>query len=1002
WSSKLDPEETHAILNRYFEVADEIVASFGGRVDKHIGDAVMAVFGAPVAHGNDAERAVRAALEIHKVLTTFEPPMTAHIGVANGVVVASRTGSETHREYTVTGNSVNLASRLQNLAKDGQTLVSESIKHSLESKFDWEDMGDTTIKGLDRAVAVSRVIGLARTGAGRVDSDIVGRVNELAQLKSILQSMKSGGGSVIQLRGEPGIGKSRLTAEFRHRARDEGFAAHVGQVLDFGTAKGRGAIAAIVRSLLGVQQREDDVAGSEAVQRARDTDQIGEDDRAFVCDLIDLPVPADSRSIFDAMGEEDRNSGKRTAFVKLATEAADRAPLLVVVEDIHWADAGTLLLLARLAKATVEAPILLLMTTRIEGDPIDYGWRADAHGARITTMDLSPLSDAEAAEYAARQFDVAEGLIRASIKRAAGNPLFLEQLLRSANEIDQETLPGTVQSIVQSRVDALKVEDRHALQAAAVMGQRFSPEAVRFILGAEHYACDSLVAHFLIRRAGDDFMFTHALVRDGVYSSLIGPRRKELHSRAAEWFGEGDLTLRAEHLERAGDKRAAGAFAAAAKAEVRAYHIDKALTLTEDGIGCAEGADWHVLACLRGDLLRGLGSIDASIEAFNKVREAATDDVARCQALIGLGEGMRASGQMDEAMALTDQALTIVGDDNPEIEAEIHHLRGNLFFPAGDVANCLAEHEAALREARRAQSPQWEARALGGLGDVSYLAARMRTACEYFKECVALSQDLGLGRTEVANRHMIGWTRIYLNEYAAAQDDGEASLDLAMRSGQRRSALLSRQLLALLLNDSHRHEEALEQAELALEMAAQLGHGNFEAQALAQRAQALAGLGRIEDARAGIDQTIAMLRDVGMNFLGPWALTTRGILAADQKSRAADFAEAESILAAGCVSHNYFWCYRQRMEAALANSAWDEAEVFATKLEDYAKGEPLPWSDLLVAGTRAVARAGRGERTDALSRELHDLLSQASGSGFAALVGHLEAAAVGMPERAAS
>ncbi len=646
WSSTLDPEETHALLNRYFEAADEIVRSFGGRVDKHIGDAVMAVFGAPVSHGNDSERAVRAALEIHDVLKTFEPPLSAHIGIANGVVVASRTGSDTHREYTVTGNSVNLAARLQDLAGHGESLASASVRNALAGIFGWEPKGETAIKGLDETVAVWRVVGISDAGSNRLRQSFVGRSAELDQFDSALRTCSDiGTGSAIRLRGEPGIGKSRLVEAFRDLSDAAGFKNHVGLVLDFGTARGHDAVGAIVRSFFDIDGPADEKTRREAALASVREGLISDVELVHFNDLLDIPQPPELRSIYDAMDQSDRTRGRQAALVHLAQGVARRSPVLIAVEDIHWADSGTLAHLADLAAGTASAPILLVMTTRIEGDPIDGNWRARAHGARLTTIDLAPLTTAEASELAQSEFDVAPEHVRTCIERAAGNPLFLEQLLRSANELDQETLPGTVQSIVQSRIDALAPEDRRALQAASILGQRFSMAAVCFLLGDTNYSSSHLVEHFLIRPAGDDYMFTHALVRDGVYSSLITARRKELHGRAADWFADRDLTLRAEHLGRIGDEKAASAYAAAARAEAQAYHIDRALALTEEGLKLADGVDRHDLASLRGDLLRGLGSIDLSIASFREARSAAVDNLGEVRALIGLAQGMRASGQ---------------------------------------------------------------------------------------------------------------------------------------------------------------------------------------------------------------------------------------------------------------------------------------------------------------------------------------------------------------------
>jgi len=334
-------------------------------------------------------------------------------------------------------------------------------------------------------------------------------------------------------------------------------------------------------------------------------------------------------------------------------------------------------------------------------------------------------------------------------------------------------------------------------------------------------------------------------------------------------------------------------------------------------------------------------------------------------------------------MEQANLAKTLVTEDRPLLQAEIHHLLGNLYFPAADIANCLKEHEAAIHYSRLAKSPEWEARALSGLGDASYLAGRMQTSNDHFRKCVALSQDLGLGRTEVANRHMVGWTRIYLNELAEAKADGEVAVDMAHRAGQTRSELLSYLMLSTALVDLGSYDEALAMAETSVELARRLEHSYFLVNGLSKKAEVLMHTGRREAARNLLDECIDLLSDAGWIFNGPKVLCLRGIVADTDDERATYYARADRILAEGCVSHNYFWSYRDRLEAALEAGNWEGATDFADRLENYALGEPLPWSTLFVAVARVACRAGQGERNAELVAEISDLQRQVKQAGFA-------------------
>ena len=257
-SNELDAEEVHVLLGGFFDRVDRIIKEHGGHIDKHIGDCVMAIFGAPIAHGNDTERAVRAALVIREAFPELSAglgrPVTVHIGIAGGQVVASRIGSLDHREYTVTGDTVNLASRLTDAAIAGEILISDRVRRVLANRLDCLEADPLTIKGFAEPVRAWRLRGLWPTPVGE-RPPFVGRQSEVRLFMAALASCRdTGRGQTIYIRGEAGIGKTRLVEEFQHASCQAGFACHSGLVLDFGA--GRDAIRTLVRSLLGL-----DVAG---------------------------------------------------------------------------------------------------------------------------------------------------------------------------------------------------------------------------------------------------------------------------------------------------------------------------------------------------------------------------------------------------------------------------------------------------------------------------------------------------------------------------------------------------------------------------------------------------------------------------------------------------------------------------------------------------------------------------------------------------------------------
>ncbi len=268
---------------------------------------------------------------------------------------------------------------------------------------------------------------------------------------------------------------------------------------------------------------------------------------------------------------------------------------------------------AAFATVMADGAGILLMTSRVEGDPLDAAWRASCRGTPFATFDLGPLRHEEALSLAASFIDATQRVTLACIARAGGNPLFLEQLLRNAEEGSADAVPPSIQSLVLARMDRLPPQDRQAFQAASVIGQRFDLALLRHLLGAANYVCDVLLANALVLPEGEDFLFAHALIQEGAYASLLRSRRRELHRRAAEWFAGHDPVLHAQHLDRAEDERAPQAYLQAAAAQRAAYHTDAALRLSERGLEIARApADRHALTCLIGELQRDLGDIAPS------------------------------------------------------------------------------------------------------------------------------------------------------------------------------------------------------------------------------------------------------------------------------------------------------------------------------------------------------------------------------------------------------
>ncbi|HJS31615.1 MAG TPA: adenylate/guanylate cyclase domain-containing protein [Alphaproteobacteria bacterium] len=964
-SGELDPEEVRQILDRYYACIDSAIERHGGTVHEHIGDCTMGVFGAPTARGNDPERAVRAALQIHQGMPAVSEAvgrqLRAHVGVASGEVLIG----PGRQGFTINGASVNLASRLTGVAGEGEIIISELVHQAVSARVVSEPLGAVSVKGLERPIQAFRVKQL-RAGSSEFDRrPFVGRQGEVRQFQSVLAGCReTRSGQIVHVRGEAGIGKTRLVEEFRRHAEASGFACHASYVLDFGAAIGQDAVHTLVRSLLAVSASAAGESEREAAAR-RALDQGFIDDRqcVFLNDLLDLPQPTALRSLYDAMNNLTRAEGKAATLAALVRGAAARSALLLTVEDVHWADATTLGQLASLAAALSDLPVILVLTSRIEGDPLARAWRRAAQDSPMTTIDLGPLRRSDALELARELASAGESFVEACVARAEGNPLFLEQLLRSDPKQGAGGVPPSVQSLVQARLDALTPEDRRALQAASVFGQRFTVGGLRALIERPAYECKSLIENLLVRRQGDAYFFAHALIREAVYLSLIRARRRELHRRVAAWFGDRDPILRAEHLDRADDPAAPRAYLEAAQAQADAYRPEQALGLVERGLAIARSrADIYPLSCLRGELLQDTGAMAQSIDVFRRALELAETPSERSRAWLGCAQALRVTDQLQDALAALARAEEAARSDNLLAElSRIHYLRGNLYFPQGNLDGCAAEHEKALAAAREAGSAELEARALGGLGDAYYARGRMIVASEYFDRCVALAQEHGFGRIEVANRPMIALMRWYQLDLPGSLAEGVAALAAAERVGQARAEVVAHHAIYFSVLEQTDFARAERHVQAAHRISLRLGARRFEAENFMFLGEIRLLQGRREEALALLREALQISREAGIRYLGPAILGVLGRAAIDPDERSAALEEGESLLRSGAVSHNYFFFYRNAGEVANLSGEWDKLDRYAEALRQCVAPDVVPWVEFFATKSRALARRGRGE-----------------------------------------
>jgi class 3 adenylate cyclase/tetratricopeptide (TPR) repeat protein len=995
-TEKLDSEEAHELLYGATQRMCQAVERYRGTVCRFMGDGLMAMFGAPVASERHALDACEAALDMQWAIRDYAGEVESQrgsglkirVGLHSGEVVVLTVGEGDKLEYDASGPTVPVAARMEQAAKPGEVYLTGAT-HSLCARYiDTETLPPVAVKGISEPVPVFtlrrvRLAEEARSAESR--TPFVGRRATLRQLQGLLDScIEDRQGQTVHVRGEPGIGKTRLVEEFTRVALEMGVSCHRGLTLPFGVGKGQDAVRLLVRSLLAIAPGGDMKVRTQAAQEALTSGLIGPNQAVFLNDFLDLPQPKALQGRYDAMDNATRTAGQRATLASLVASVSRQGPTLIVVEDVHWADANTLSHLSALARAVAECAALLVLTSRIEGDPLDRQWMTTTRGSPFVMMELGPLRTEDSLALIRAFIDTSGELAATCLERAAGNPLFLEQLIRNAKEGTDQSLPDSIRSLVLARLDRLEPESKRALQTAAVIGQRFRGDALDYLLGVRGYDCGELIQHNLIRPEGDGFLFAHALIQEGVYSSLLKRQRQELHRRAAEWFKSSDLSLRAGHLEHAGEPSAAEAFLEAAHDQARQYRFDASVGLVERGLRLPSSQPArHGLICARGQYLQDLGEPRASVCSYEEALTQAEDEAQRVEALIGLGAGMRILTDYSVALEYLDRAEPFAAKLEMKAElSRLHYLRGNLYFSLGRSEECFAEHRQAFDYARDCDSAESEAQALGALGDAEYARGRMQSSCDYFRRCLDRCAEHGFVRIEVANRAQMGLAMAYCGEYRAACDGARVTIEDAHRVGHRRAEMNGYCCLAYVLVEMGEWKPLLDATDRCLSFVEELGARGLEPLVLALQAIGLVKLGRRRDAMNVLHQAALCQQEAGSaGFTGGHVYGAMLIAAEHARDRDEALRRGRELLTGPCIAHVPMSLHRYRIEACLEAGEWDQAENAVQGLEAFARIE-LFWVNYFAAWGRALAAFGRGQRNDGLSAELERLRDEADSVGL--------------------
>jgi predicted ATPase/class 3 adenylate cyclase len=845
-AARLDPESVKRQLERILGRLGEEVVAYGGYVDKFIGDNVMAIFGAPVAHGDDAERAVRAGLGMQGAMGEVNEPLAAQhgftfelcVGINTGEVVAGHVGDS----YTVIGDTVNVAARLQAAARPGSVTVGEVTFRATREAIDYSALEEPLVlKGKTEPVAAWEAVAAdgqpaAAVSAGPMQAPLVGRAAELAQLHDLLGRVeRKRGPHLATVIGDPGVGKSRLLRQFEQelQSHDPRPLVRHGRCLPYGSSIVYWPLGEVIRAECGIIDGDPPAAAwkklsariGELLDGPESDSRSTASKTAVVGRLLGIEGPDDSL----LAEQEDAQQAREVFFaaVRSCVEGLARGgPLVLVWEDIHWADEGMLDLIEHLVQ-WVRAPVLQICLAREELLERRVGWGGVRRDS--TTMFLEPLGESETRELISSLMHidgVNESVVAAVAARAEGNPLFAEEMVRRLSEekgASAAELPATVQALLAARLDSLEPFQRRLLAHAAVIGRTFWEGALTPIAEAEGGDLaealralrdkDIVVAGEGSALAGEpELAFKHALIRDAAYEMLPKAVRAQKHFEVARFIEvragervEEVVALLAEHYGKAAElgselglahgdiapyrAKALSYLEAAGDAATAFYSNADAFSNYEAAIEQA-GEDAEAVACLlekQGDVALRLGRVDAAIAVWERALDhhSGREDLEHVAELHRkIGAGLAHKGERKQAIEHHQRGINLIKDGEPSLAlVRLYEEAAWLYMQTGDNMLAIYASEKALRLAERLGEVRAASRAHGIFGRVFGRIGDTVKARENLERAVELARGSDAHETVLALMALGHHLENSDADYTAAAGSYREALTLAGQIG---------------------------------------------------------------------------------------------------------------------------------------------------------------------------------------------------------------------------
>ena len=880
-SDQADPEDVRARLRPYHQLLKREVERYGGTVEKFVGDAIMAVFGAPVSHEDDAERAIRSALRILDAVE--ELGLEVRAAIATGEAVVSLSARPEQGEGIVAGDVVNTASRLQNEAPPGALVVGEITFRATRDVIEYEQLEPVQLKGKAELVPLWRA--LRARGRFGVDAEpaprtpFVGREHDLALLQNTYErTLREEAIQLATIVGEPGVGKTRLVAEFRSwlDERPERVRWRQGRCLPYGEGITFWALGEIVKAEAGILESDDPEQATAKLEAAVGSADVSASEHEWQAARLGPLVGASGAS----SGTVEQGESF-TAWRQFLEALAAQRPLVVVVEDLHWADAALLGFLEHLVDRSSGVPLLVLCTAR----PELYERASDWGGGKrnSTTLSLSPLSGEETTRLVSALLERAvlpAETQTALLERSGGNPLYAEEFVRmlmdrgiltkegglfSNGEIP---VPESVHALIAARLDTLPLDRKALLHDASVVGKVFWPSVVAAVGGVEKSEVEQglheLVRKELVRSARassvegeEEFSFWHLLVRDVAYGQIPRASRAAKHRAAAEWLEEIAGERVADH------------------AELLAEHYRQALEL-QRAVGSHEPPDELEAKAAAFLVLAGDRAFNLDMEKAERYYGEALELVRRgtheyARLLDKFAESRPFAGARDlELRREVVRVFQDLNDDRGAAGAMAHLSR--VLWSSGQTK----EAHDALMEALalvEGKPPSAELCAVySSLSGQAMTAGRARDSLEWAEKGLPLAENLGLDSLKLRMIQFLGCSRAMLGDIGGLEDLREA-VRLGLESGNGPDTALGYTNLAGFTRDADGPVPALEIYDEGIDFAERRGLLGFAGWARGERVWPLFDLGRWDDVMAiseeyeGESQLAVLVRTQRVNVL---------------------------------------------------------------------------------------------------------------------------------------